>query len=231
MRHHERHRGARAGWLRAAVLGADDGLISTGSLMAGVAAASAAPQAILLTGIAGLVAGALSMAAGEYVSVRSQLDAEQADVAKEARELATQPEAELEELTAIYMHRGLDRALAHEVATRLMAHDPLAAHLRDELGISDATMARPLQAALASAAAFSAGALPPVVLAALWPADTLVHAITVVTLLLLAMLGATAARLGGASPWRGAARVALWGALAIAATALIGGLVGMSPAG
>lgn len=231
MRHPERHRGGRLAWLRAAVLGANDGLISTSSLVIGVAAAAASPQAILLTGVAGLTAGALSMAAGEYVSVSSQADAEQADIRKERRELATDPEAEHAELAAIYVRRGLGAALADEVATQLSAHDALEAHLRDELGISHATRARPLQAALASAAAFAGGALTPILLALLWPASSLMAAIVGCTLLLLAVLGALAARLGGASMTRGALRVLFWGAVAMAATALIGRLLGTGSVG
>jgi VIT1/CCC1 family predicted Fe2+/Mn2+ transporter len=188
--HHEVHRTAHIGWMRASVLGANDGLISTSALLVGIAAANATPQAILLTGIAGLTAGALSMAAGEYVSVSSQADTEAADTAKERHELEHSPEAELLELTHIYVHRGLDKALAREVAEQLTAHDALGTHLRDELGISEAVAARPVQAALASAVAFSIGALPPILLAWLWHGPELSLAITAVTLVLLALLGA-----------------------------------------
>lgn len=230
MRHRERHRIGRLGWLRAGVLGANDGLISTGSLIIGVAAAHASAQAIAITGVAGLVSGALSMAAGEYVSVQSQADAERADTAKERAELADQPDAELTELAGIYKRRGLAPELAQQVAVALTAHDALAAHLHDELNITDSTRARPMQAALSSAAAFSAGALPPLLLALFCPAARLVPAVTATTLLLLMALGALAARLGGASMVRGATRVLFWGALAMAATATIGKLLGATPA-
>jgi VIT1/CCC1 family predicted Fe2+/Mn2+ transporter len=196
--HHEVHRTAHIGWMRASVLGANDGLISTSALLVGIAAANATPQAILLTGIAGLTAGALSMAAGEYVSVSSQADTEAADTAKERHELEHSPEAELLELTHIYVHRGLDKALAREVAEQLTAHDALGTHLRDELGISEAVAARPVQAALASAVAFSIGALPPILLAWLWHGPEFSLAITAVTLVLLALLGALARRWPGA---------------------------------
>ena len=224
--HHERHRSENIGWLRAAVLGANDGLISTSSLLVGVAAASASSHTILMTGVASMVAGALSMAAGEYVSVSSQADTEHADTAKERRELEEMPEAELKELTHIYLQRGLSKPLAEEVARELTAHDALAAHLRDELGIVERMAARPVQAALASAAAFSAGALPPVLLAWSWRGDNPSLAITATTLVLLGALGALAGWLGGASMGKGAARVLFWGALAMAATALIGRLFG-----
>ena len=230
-RHREIHASHSIGWLRAAVLGANDGLISTGSLMVGVAAASADTGTVLLTGMAGLIAGALSMAAGEYVSVSSQADVEQADRRKEQRELAEQPEFELAELTHIYQQRGLSADLARQVAEQLTAHDALGAHLRDELGISEHMTARPVQAALASAAAFAAGALPSIGIAWLWQAAHLSWAITAVTLLLLAVTGALAARLGGASIAKGAARVVFWGALAMAATAAIGSLFGTGPVG
>lgn len=226
--HHERHRSEHIGWMRASVLGANDGLISTSSLLVGMAAASATPHIILVTGIAGLTAGALSMAAGEYVSVSSQADTESADMAKERHELQHAPEAELLELTHIYMQRGLDKRLAHEVAEALTAHDALGTHLRDELGIHEALTARPVQAALASAAAFSLGALPPILLAWLWRGNNLSMAIGVVTLALLALLGALAGRLGGASMLRGALRVLFWGAVAMTATALIGRLFGVA---
>lgn len=220
--HHEVHRTAHIGWMRASVLGANDGLISTSALLLGIAAANATPQAILLTGLAALTAGALSMAAGEYVSVSSQADTEAADTAKERHELEHSPDAELLELTHIYVHRGLDKALARQVAEQLTAHDALGTHLRDELGISEALAARPVQAALASAAAFSVGALPPILLAWLWRGSNLSLAITVVTLILLALLGALAGRLGGAPMGRGAMRVLFWGAMAMGATAFIG---------
>lgn len=226
--HHERHRTEHIGWMRASVLGANDGLISTSSLLIGMAAANATPQVILITGVAGLTAGALSMAAGEYVSVSSQADTEAADQAKERHELEHSPEAELLELTHIYVQRGLDKALAHQVAEQLTAHDALGTHLRDELGITQALAARPVQAALASAAAFSVGALPPILLAWLWRWSSLTSAITIVTLVLLVLLGAVAGRLGGASMAKGAARVLFWGAVAMAATGLIGRLFGVA---
>lgn len=228
--HHERHRTEHIGWLRAAVLGANDGLISTSSLLVGVAAAAASPQTILMTGVAALVAGALSMAAGEYVSVSSQADTERADIAKERSELADMPEAELRELAHIYEQRGLSKALAHQVAVELTARDALGAHLRDELGIVGHATARPVQAALSSAAAFAIGALPPLLLAWLWHGERLATAISLLTLLLLGVLGALAGWLGGASLFRGAVRVMFWGTLAMGATALIGRLFGTSVA-
>jgi len=224
--HHERHRTDRIGWLRAAVLGANDGIVSTGSLVVGVAAASADRSDILIAGVAGLVAGALSMAAGEYVSVSSQADTEQADLARERRELATLPAAEEDELTGIYIDRGLDPALARTVAVQMMAKDALKAHARDELGLLDALAARPLQAAVASAASFAIGALLPILTAWLSPLATLSWFVAATSLLCLAVLGATAARAGGASIARGAARVTFWGALAMAVTALVGRLFG-----
>ena len=228
--HHERHRSEHIGWMRASVLGANDGLISTSALLVGIASANATPQVILLTGVAALTAGALSMAAGEYVSVSSQADTEAADTAKERLELESAPEAELAELTHIYVQRGLDKALAQQVAQQLTAHDALGAHLRDELGISQVFAARPVQAALSSAAAFAVGALPPLLLAWLWRGDGLSVAITVVTLVLLAVLGALAGRLGGASMTKGALRVLFWGAVALGVTAGIGHLFGVSTA-
>jgi VIT1/CCC1 family predicted Fe2+/Mn2+ transporter len=222
----ETHRGGRIGWLRAAVLGANDGLISTSSLVVGVAAANPDRSAVLLAAVAGLVAGALSMAAGEYVSVSSQADTEHADLARERGELADSPEFERGELASIYVKRGLDPALAGRVADQLMAHDALGAHARDELGIHEVTRARPIQAAVASATSFAVGAAPPVILAAVAPTGSLAVAIVAVTLLLLVVLGATAARLGGASVVRGALRVAFWGAVAMAATAGVGHLFG-----
>jgi VIT1/CCC1 family predicted Fe2+/Mn2+ transporter len=225
-RHAESHRTARIGWLRAAVLGANDGIVSTASLIVGVAAAGAAPAGILLTGVAGLVAGAMSMAAGEYVSVHSQSDTENADRAREAAELVAEPEAELRELTAIYVGRGLTHELAHDVAVQLTAHDALGAHVRDELGLSAVHAARPVQAALASAASFAVGALLPLAVAMLAPAAALIAAVSATSLAFLALLGAVAARVGGASAAAGAWRVTFWGALAMAATAGVGRLFG-----
>jgi VIT1/CCC1 family predicted Fe2+/Mn2+ transporter len=224
--HGERHTVSRIGWLRAAVLGANDGIVSTASLIVGVASAGAARNEILISGIAGLVAGAMSMAAGEYVSVSSQADSEAADLAREQRELAALPEQELAELTAIYMDRGLERPLAQEVANRLTASDPLGAHARDELGISDMTAARPFQAALASAATFSAGAAMPILAGVVAPTAMLVGVVSGTSLLFLAVLGAVGARAGGAALARPTLRVAFWGALAMALTAGIGRLFG-----
>jgi len=226
MAHREFHRTENIGWLRAAVLGANDGLISTSSLVVGVAAANPAPGAVLVAALAGLVAGALSMAAGEYVSVSSQADTEGADLARERHELATSPESEHTELQRIYVARGLAPELAAQVADQLTAHDALGAHARDELGMSESTRARPVQAALASAAAFAVGAALPLVLAAFWPARSLSIAVGGSSLVLLAVLGGTAARLGGAPLAAGAARVAFWGAVAMASTALVGRLFG-----
>lgn len=226
MIHGERHRTSEVGWLRAAVLGANDGLISTSSLVVGVASASTDAHAVLVSAFAGLVAGALSMAAGEYVSVSSQADTERADFAREKRELADQPAAERDELAGIYVARGLTPELALQVADQLTAHDALGAHARDELGITEASQARPLQAAIASAAAFAVGAALPVLLAAVLPLSSVSVVVAASTLVLLAGLGAVAARLGGA-PWlRGTARVTFWGAVAMAATALVGRLFG-----
>jgi vacuolar iron transporter family protein len=224
--HVELHRGERIGWLRAAVLGANDGLISTSSLVVGVAAAEPSHAAILLAAVAGLAAGALSMAAGEYVSVSSQSDTEQADLARERGELATSPEAERAELAALYITRGLSRELAIQVADQLMSRDALGAHARDELGIHETTRARPIQAAVASATSFAVGAAPPVVLAALLPAGVLTPGVVGVTLVLLLVLGGVAARLGGAPLLRGALRVAFWGAVAMGCTAAVGRLFG-----
>ena len=224
--HGETHRSGRIGWLRAAVLGANDGLISTSSLVVGVASAEPSRLAILLAAVAGLAAGALSMAAGEYVSVSSQADTEQADLNLERRELAASPEAERAELAEIYIARGLTRDLAIQVADQLTAHGALAAHARDELGINESTRARPIQAAMASASSFAVGAAPPAVLAALLPSGILTPGIVVVTLILLLALGSVAARLGGAPIVRGALRVAFWGAVAMACTAAIGRLFG-----
>lgn len=229
-RHHEPHRSERTGWLRAAVLGANDGLISTSSLLIGVAAAQAAREPVLIAGLAGLVAGALSMAAGEYVSVSSQADVERADLEQERRALDAQPDVERAELAAIYVRRGLEPELAARVAEQLSAHDALAAHARDEIGISHVTQARPIQAAFASAAAFSVGAALPVLLVLLLPLQFLVPAISASTLALLAVLGAIAARLGGAGWLRGSVRVAFWGAVAMALTGLIGWLFGSAGA-
>jgi VIT1/CCC1 family predicted Fe2+/Mn2+ transporter len=224
--HRELHRSERIGWLRAAVLGANDGLISTSSLVVGVAAAGPDRGAILLAAVAGLAAGALSMAAGEYVSVSSQADTEQADLARERGELATAPESERAELAAIYVDRGLTSELADQVAGQLMAHDAIGAHARDELGIHELTRARPIQAAVASAAAFAVGAAPPTVLAALLPAGILTPGVVGVTLALLLALGAAAAHLGGAQVSRGALRVAFWGLVAMVCTAVVGRLFG-----
>ncbi len=227
MMHLERHRTAHVGWLRAAVLGANDGLISTSSLVVGVAAAAGADAAsVLLTATAGLVAGALSMAAGEYVSVSSQADTEAADYERERRELAESPLAEHAELAGIYRGRGLSAALAEQVATELTAHDALGAHARDELGMTEASKARPLQAALTSAAAFALGAALPVVVTAVVPVARISVVVALSTLVLLAGLGAFAAQLGGAPILRGAMRVTFWGAVAMASTALVGRLFG-----
>jgi VIT1/CCC1 family predicted Fe2+/Mn2+ transporter len=224
--HRELHRSDRIGWLRAAVLGANDGLISTSSLVVGVAAAAPSRAAILLAAVAGLAAGALSMAAGEYISVSSQADTEQADLARERGELANSPEAERAELAVLYITRGVSRELAIQVADQLMAHDALGAHARDELGIHDKTRARPIQASVASAAAFAVGAAPPAVLAALLPVGILTTGVVGVTSGLLLVLGGVAARLGGAPLTRGALRVAFWGAAAMGCTAAIGRLFG-----
>ena len=228
MRHLERHRSERIGWLRAAVLGANDGLVSTASLVLGVAAAGASPKSILVAGIAGLVAGAMSMAAGEYVSVSSQADTERADLARERQELATAPQSEHKELTAIYLRRGLDAELASEVATQLMAHDALGAHMRDELGISETMTARPVQAALASAATFAVGATMPLLVVLLVPLSATMWAVSATSLLFLALLGFLAARAGGASALTAALRVTFWGALAMALTAGVGALFGVA---
>lgn len=226
MRHQERHRTEHIGWLRAAVLGANDGLISTASLIVGVASSGTARTAVLVAGVAGLVAGAMSMAAGEYVSVSSQADTEAADLARERHELATVPEAELHELAGIYESRGLSPELAAQVARQLTAYDALGAHARDELGLTDATAARPLQAAWSSAVAFAAGAALPVVVAAVSPEPWLTRLVTASAMLLLVVLGAVAARVGGADMRKGALRVAFWGALAMASSALVGRLFG-----
>lgn len=228
MRHVERHRTHRIGWLRAAVLGANDGIVSTASLVLGVAAAGASSQNILVAGVAGLVAGAMSMAAGEYVSVSSQADTERADLDKERKELAANPEHEHEELTAIYVKRGLDSALASDVATQLMQHDAIGAHARDELGISEILGARPVQAALASAGTFAVGAALPLLIVLVFPISALMWAVSGGSLLFLALLGSLAARAGGASVLTAAARVTFWGALAMALTAGVGALFGVA---
>jgi VIT1/CCC1 family predicted Fe2+/Mn2+ transporter len=225
-RHTERHRTDRIGWLRAAVLGANDGIVSTASLVVGVAAASASHGNILLTGVAGLVAGAMSMAAGEYVSVHSQADTEGADLERERAELERDPAAERRELMAIYVARGLDSGLAQQVANELMAHDALGAHARDELGISETHSARPIQAALASAASFAVGAALPLTVTALAPEQALIPWVSGASLIFLALLGAIAAQVGGAGVLMGAWRVTFWGALAMAVTAGVGAWFG-----
>jgi VIT1/CCC1 family predicted Fe2+/Mn2+ transporter len=224
--HRERHRYTRIGWIRAAILGANDGIVSTASLLIGVAASDASRDEILIAGLAGLVAGAMSMAAGEYVSVSSQRDTERSDIAKETRELAGEPDAELQELTGIYRRRGLDPELARTVAMQLTAHDPLATHLRDELGITDETAARPWQAGFVSAASFTAGAVLPILAMLIAPASARIEVIAGVALVLLAVTGAVGGRLGGAPMGRAALRVLLGGGLAMALSALIGNLVG-----
>lgn len=226
MRHAENHRTYRIGWLRAAVLGANDGIVSTASLIVGVAAAESSRGSVLVAGIAGLVAGAMSMAAGEYVSVSSQSDTENADLDRERGELATDPAHEHAELAAIYVARGLDTNLANEVATQLMAKDALGAHARDELGISDTLSARPVQAALASAGTFAVGAALPLLLVLVVPVTSLVWVVSGSSLFFLALLGSLAARAGGSPVWRSVARVTFWGALAMALTAGIGALFG-----
>jgi VIT1/CCC1 family predicted Fe2+/Mn2+ transporter len=226
MRHTEQHRIERIGWLRAAVLGANDGIVSTASLVVGVAAAAAGRHEVLLAGMAGLVAGALSMAAGEYVSVSSQADTERADLARERAELENDRPSEERELTEIYVRRGLEPELARTVALQLMAHDALGAHARDELGHTEALAARPLQAALASALTFAVGAALPIVTILIAPSGLVVALVAGVSLVCLAGLGGLAAGAGGASPWTGAARVTFWGALAMAATAAVGRLFG-----
>jgi len=228
--HREWHRTERIGWLRAAVLGANDGIVSTASLVIGVAAASAARGDVLIAGVAGLVAGAMSMAAGEYVSVKSQADTEAADLARERGELAADADAEHRELAGIYVKRGLDAALADQVATQLMEHDALGAHARDELGISETLSARPVQAALSSAASFTAGAALPLLVALLAPSGSLPAVVAGSSLVFLAALGAVAGRAGGASAIKGAWRVTFWGALAMAITAAVGALFGTAVA-
>ncbi len=229
MEHRELHRTERVGWLRATVLGANDGLISTSSLVVGVAAANAGRDAIVLAAVAGMAAGALSMAAGEYVSVSSQADTERADLKREKRELADDPEGERDELIGIYVGRGLTPDLAAQVADQLHARDSLAAHARDELGMSEGTRARPIQAALASAASFAVGASLPLLLALFVVTERITSAVVVATLLLLGLLGATAAALGRAPVLKGSIRVAFWGAVAMGCTAIVGRLFGLSP--
>jgi vacuolar iron transporter family protein len=228
MRHWERHGSGRINWLRAAVLGANDGIVSTASLVIGVAAAGGDRGAVLIAGLAGLVAGAMSMAAGEYVSVSSQADTEHSDLARERRELETDVDAEHRELAAIYVGRGLDPRLAAEVSKQLMAKDALGAHARDELGISEILRARPIQAALASAAAFAVGAALPLVTAIASPAERLVPAVAILSLAFLAVLGAVAARVGRAAILKGTLRVTFWGAIAMALTAAIGRAFGVA---
>ncbi len=226
MRHPEHHRTHRIGWLRAAVLGANDGIVSTASLIVGVAAAESSRSSVLVAGLAGLVAGAMSMAAGEYVSVSSQADTEHADLDRERGELAADGENEHAELAAIYVARGLDTDLANQVARQLMAKDALGAHARDELGISDTLSARPVQAAFASAGTFAVGAALPLLLVLLVPRSALVWTVSGSSLLFLALLGSLAARAGGSPVWRSVARVTFWGALAMALTAGVGALFG-----
>ena len=228
MPHNERHRTHRIGWLRAAVLGANDGIVSTASLVLGVAAAGGNSKSIVITGVAGLVAGAMSMAAGEYVSVSSQSDTEHADLDRERQELADNPKQEQKEMTAIYVERGLDAGLASNVATQLMEHDALGAHARDELGISDIVTAQPVQAALASALTFSVGAALPLLIVLLVPITVLMWAVSGSSLLFLALLGSLSARAGGASVMTAAVRVTFWGALAMALTAGVGALFGVA---
>ena len=228
-RHRERHRTNRIGWLRAAVLGANDGIVSTASLVAGVAAAHATHADIVVAAVAGLVAGAMSMAAGEYVSVHSQADTEHADLERERNELTSDLQGERNELTAIYVRRGLDQVLARQVADQLMEHDALAAHARDELGISDTIRPRPIQAALASAASFAVGAALPLVVTAVAPEAHVIPVVCATSLVFLAILGGVAARTGGARIGVGAARVTFWGALAMAVTAGVGALLGTTP--
>ena len=230
LKHSESHKFHRIGWLRAAVLGANDGIVSMASLILGVASAQATPNAILLTGIAGLIAGAMSMAAGEYVSVSSQADTESADLAKEAKELIAEPEHELKELQRIYMGRGLSENTAHKVALELTAYDALGSHARDELGISDIVTAKPIQAALASAGTFAIGAGLPLLVTILAPSQYLIASVAICSLLFLTVLGGLAAQAGGASLYIGAARVAFWGALAMFVTGLVGKFFGVAVA-
>ena len=227
MRHSEPHRIHRTGWLRAAVLGANDGIVSTTSLVLGVAAAGANSENIAIAGVAGLVAGAMSMAAGEYISVSSQADTERADLDRERNELAADPEREHAEMTAMYVARGLDHSLASAVTTQLMAHDALGAHSREELGLTDPMAARPVQAALASAGTFSVGALLPLLIVVAVPRSMIMWVVSGSSLIFLALLGSLAARAGGASMVMGAVRVTFWGALAMAITAGVGALLGI----
>ena len=227
-RQKERHRTERLGWLRAAVLGANDGIISTASLLLGVAAAHGTRNAIIIAGAAGLVAGAMSMAAGEYVSLRSQADTEEAELERERQELEEDEAGEHKELTTIYIRRGLDSSLAKQVARQLMAHDALGAHARDELGISETLSARPVQAAIASAGAFAVGAALPLLTVTVAPEPIVIPFVSGMSLLFLALLGGVAAAVGGANVWSGAARVTFWGALAMAATAGVGAMFGTS---
>jgi VIT1/CCC1 family predicted Fe2+/Mn2+ transporter len=224
--HLERHYADRIGWLRAAVLGANDGIVSTASLVVGVAAASTTQSEVLIAGVAGLVAGAMSMAAGEYVSVSSQADTEKADLAREQLELETQQELELKELTEIYISRGLDAELAEQVANQLMTYDALAAHARDELGLTEIHTARPIQAAIASAVSFAVGAALPLTITLLSPEGSIIPFVAGGSLLFLAILGGLAAQAGGAKIWVGAIRVTIWGAIAMIVTAAIGALFG-----
>ncbi|MDO8911731.1 MAG: VIT family protein [Phenylobacterium sp.] len=226
--HREMHLIERVGWLRAAVLGANDGIVSTASLIVGVAAASQGRGEILVAGVAGLVAGAMSMAAGEYVSVSSQADTERADLTRERGELATQPELELAELAGVYAERGVEPGLAHEVARQLMAKDAVGAHARDELGISEMTTARPVQAAFTSALTFAVGAALPLALAVVTPLPALVPAVSGASIAFLALLGGVGARAGGAPIWKAVARVTFWGAMAMALTAGVGAIFGVA---
>jgi len=228
MRHLELHRTDRIGWLRAAVLGANDGIVSTASLIVGVAAAETTHGSVLIAGVAGLVAGAMSMAAGEYVSVSSQSDTEKADLARERNELETRPDFELAELASIYVARGLDQDLAHRVAVQLTDHDALGAHARDELGISDLTTAKPIQAALASAASFAVGALLPLIATFLTPTIAIPWVVSILSLVFLASLGGLSASLGGAPIGKAVFRITFWGALAMTATAAIGAMFNVS---
>ena len=230
MRHSEYHRLHHIGWLRAAVLGANDGIISTASLVIGVASAHMAHASILLSGVAGLVAGTMAMAAGEYVSVSSQADAETADLERERVELETDFDHELNELAGIYVGRGLTPDLAHQVALQLTAHDALGSHARDELGINETMSAQPIQAALASAASFALGAVLPLLIVLLMPSSNLILPVALMSLAFLAVLGCLAAKVGGANCWLGATRVAFWGALAMAVSAGVGSLLGVAAA-
>ncbi len=228
MAYESHHRIHHAGWLRAAVLGANDGIVSTASLVVGVAAASVEPAAVLLAGVAGLVAGAMSMAAGEYVSVSSQADTERADLERERVELENNTEHEVRELSHIYQKRGLEPELADRVARQLMDHDALAAHARDELGISEQLSARPLQAALASAATFAVGAALPLAAVLAAPAERIVESVAAASLVALSLLGVVSARVGGARAWKATGRIVFWGALAMAATAAVGRAFGIA---